>query len=68
MGDGSTLRVVDTPFGRIGGLICWRTTCRSRVSPVRTSVDIGWPRRSPAVMVGREHAAHRAGEPVYVIA
>jgi nitrilase len=23
MGDGSTLRVIDTPFGRIGGLICW---------------------------------------------
>ena len=23
MGDGSTLRVVDTGFGRIGGLICW---------------------------------------------
>ena len=23
MGDGSTLRAVDTPFGRIGGLICW---------------------------------------------
>jgi len=23
MGDGSTLRVVDTPHGRIGGLICW---------------------------------------------
>ena len=22
-GDGSTLRVVSTPFGRIGGLICW---------------------------------------------
>jgi nitrilase len=22
-GDGSTLRVVDTPYGRIGGLICW---------------------------------------------
>ena len=22
-GDGSDLRVVDTPFGRIGGLICW---------------------------------------------
>jgi predicted amidohydrolase len=22
-GDGSTLRVVETPFGRIGGLICW---------------------------------------------
>ena len=23
MGDGSTLRVVDTAFGRVGGLICW---------------------------------------------
>src|SRR5262245_56053521 len=23
MGDGSTLRVVEAPFGRIGGLICW---------------------------------------------
>jgi nitrilase len=23
MGDGSTLRVVETPFGRIGGLTCW---------------------------------------------
>ena len=23
MGDGSTLRVVDTPLGRIGGLTCW---------------------------------------------
>jgi nitrilase len=23
MGDGSTLRVVDTQFGRVGGLICW---------------------------------------------
>ncbi len=23
MGDGSTLKVVDTPFGRVGGLICW---------------------------------------------
>ena len=23
MGDGSTLQVVDTPFGRVGGLICW---------------------------------------------
>jgi nitrilase len=23
MGDGSTLTVMDTPFGRLGGLICW---------------------------------------------
>ena len=26
MGDGSTLGVVDTPFGRVGGLICWGKT------------------------------------------
>lgn len=23
MGDGSTLEVYETPFGRLGGLICW---------------------------------------------
>jgi nitrilase len=23
MGDGSTLPVIDTPYGRLGGLICW---------------------------------------------
>ena len=23
MGDGSTLATIDTPFGRVGGLICW---------------------------------------------
>jgi predicted amidohydrolase len=23
MGDGSTLKVIDTAFGRLGGLICW---------------------------------------------
>lgn len=23
MGDGSTLTVIDTPFGRLGGLLCW---------------------------------------------
>jgi nitrilase len=23
MGDGSTLEVIDTPFGRVGGLTCW---------------------------------------------
>ena len=23
MGDGSTLRTIETPFGRVGGLICW---------------------------------------------
>ena len=27
-GDGSTLPVVDTPAGRVGGAICWKTTCR----------------------------------------
>jgi nitrilase len=23
MGDGSTLPIIDTPYGRLGGLICW---------------------------------------------
>ena len=31
-GDGRGLRAIETPLGRLGGLICWRTTCRSRAS------------------------------------
>ena len=27
-GDGSTLPVFDTPLGKIGAVICWKTTCR----------------------------------------
>jgi nitrilase len=33
MGDGSTLGVVQTPFGVLGGLICWETTCRWPARP-----------------------------------
>ena len=32
-GDGSTLPVVDTPAGRVGGAICWETTCRRCAPP-----------------------------------
>ncbi|GAA3531654.1 hypothetical protein AFL01nite_20790 [Aeromicrobium flavum] len=31
-GDGSTLEAVPTALGRLGGLICWETTCRSHAS------------------------------------
>ena len=31
-GDGRGLTAVETGFGRLGGLICWRITCRWRVS------------------------------------
>lgn len=40
-GDGSTLTVVDTPFGRIGGLICWENYMPlARAAMYAKSVDI----------------------------
>ncbi len=41
MGDGSTLPVFDTPFGRLGGLICWENYMPlARVAMYEQGVDI----------------------------
>jgi nitrilase len=40
-GDGSTLSVIDTPFGRVGGLICWENYMPlARVAMYEQGVDI----------------------------
>jgi nitrilase len=41
MGDGSTLPVFDTPFGRLGGLICWENYMPlARVAMYEQGVDV----------------------------
>jgi nitrilase len=41
MGDGSTLSVIDTPFGRVGGLICWENYMPlARAAMYEQGVDI----------------------------
>ena len=41
MGDGSTLTVFDTPFGRVGGLICWENYMPlARAAMYEQGVDI----------------------------
>ena len=66
MGDGSTLPVVDTPLGRIGGLICWenymplaRFHLYAQGVDMWTGADAGPGRR-----LDRDHAAHRPGGPL----
>jgi nitrilase len=40
-GDGSTLAVIDTPFGRVGGLICWETFMPlARVAMYEQHIDV----------------------------
>jgi nitrilase len=40
-GDGSTLTVIDTPFGRIGGLICWENYMpMARMAMYAQGIDI----------------------------
>jgi nitrilase len=53
MGDGSTLDTYPTPFGRIGGLICWETTCRWPGSTcTHRALTCGWRRRWREVTAG----------------
>jgi nitrilase len=40
-GDGSTLTVIDTPFGRVGGLICWENYMPlARVAMYEQAIDV----------------------------
>jgi nitrilase len=40
-GDGSTLSVIDTPFGRVGGLICWENYMPlARVAMYEQHIDV----------------------------
>ena len=40
-GDGSTLTVIDTPFGRVGGLICWENYMPlARVAMYEQGIDV----------------------------
>ena len=74
MGDGSTLTTFDTPFGRVGGLLCWELYMPlARVAMYEQHVDIllaptwdnsdVWPRRcntSRRKDAATSSASHRA--------
>ena len=61
LGSGDDLSVVDTPFGRVGGLICWE----NRMPLARWAVYQGGPAdldradRGRQRRLDREHAPHR---------
>ena len=64
MGDGSTLRAVSTPFGQIGGLICWENYMPlARFHMYAKGVSV-W--LAPTLAIGDgwidDHAPHRPGE------
>ena len=65
MGDGSTLDVIDTGFGRLGGLICWenymplaRAALYARGIDILPGAHLGQLRR-----LGADPAAHRQRGP-----
>ena len=65
MGDGSTLRTVKTPLGRLGGLICWENYMPlARFHLYAQGVDV-WlaPTLAQGRRMGRNDATHRPGEP-----
>ncbi len=68
-GDGSTLTVVDTDFGRVGGLICWENLMPlARTAMYQQDIDIylapTWD-NSPAWVSTLRHIAREGG--VFVI-
>ena len=65
MGDGSTLSVFDTPFGRLGGLICWENYMPlARAAMYAQGIDV-WlaPTWDNIRRVGAHAAPHRQGGP-----
>jgi predicted amidohydrolase len=75
MGDGNDLRVVETPFGRVGGLICWENRMplaryllyrggpQIWVAPTADSSD-GWVALLQTIAI--ESGAHVIGAPQFV--
>jgi nitrilase len=62
MGDGSTLHVLDTPLGRVGGLICWehwmplaRQAMHARGEQIHVAA---WPDVPDMDQLGSRHYAH----------
>ena len=65
MGDGSTLKVIDTGFGRLGGLICWENYMPlARTALYAQGVDVYLaPTWDNSDVLGADPAPHRQGGP-----
>jgi nitrilase len=61
MGDGSTLEALDTPFGRIGGLICWEhwmPLARAAMHAQREAIHVAqWPGVKDLHLLASRHYA-----------
>ena len=61
MGDGSTLDALDTPFGRVGGLICWEhwmPLARAAMHAQRETIHVAqWPGVKDLHLLASRHYA-----------
>lgn len=61
MGDGSTLEVLETPFGRVGGLICWEhwmPLARAAMHAQRETIHVAqWPGVKDLHLLASRHYA-----------
>jgi nitrilase len=61
MGDGSTLAALDTPFGRVGGLICWEhwmPLARAAMHAQREAIHVAqWPGVKDLHLLASRHYA-----------